>query len=436
MEKIVTGRWRTIAAVATPQNRLVAAYATIVIFWAFYYFRPEDVIKALYVLPLGKILGVVALIALILGTVGQGRGVKLSPEAKLVLMLYAWCVLCVPFAAWRGGAFWTVFGDYGKCIIMTIMIGIAVNSVTRLRRLLFIQASATAVMAVIGCVFYRGMPRLDIGNGLYGNANDFAIMIALNWPICLGFLLATRNPFKKMLWGIGLIGMLWAVTLTYSRSGFMATVVAIIASFWEFGIRGKRKHVVIGAAVLALLLLPVLIPSGYGTRLEGIFNPSIDPLDKGSAAARRELLIMSLKLTATHPIFGVGPGNFESVTQTWFVTHNTYTQLSSEVGIPGLLLFLLILRRVFRNLKDVTKTERFRSDPQVEIFASALRASFAGYLLGAFFASYAYELFIYALVAFTGVLYTACQNQPAAAPRPRQLTKFGRVITPEAIEAT
>lgn len=436
MEKTLSGNWKAVAAVDTPQNRLVAAYITIVIFWAFYYFRPEDIIKALYVLPLGKILGVVALIALILGTVGQGRSVKLSPEAKLVLMLYAWCVLCVPFASWRGGAFWTVFGDYGKCIIMTIMIGIAVNSVIRLRRLLFIQASATALMAVIGCVFYRGMTRLDIGNGLYGNANDFAIMIALNWPICLGFMLATRNPFKKLLWGIGLIGMLWAVTLTYSRSGFMATVVAILASFWEFGIKGKRKHVVIAAAVLALLLLPVLIPSHYGTRLEGIFNPSIDPLDKGSAEARRELLIMSLKLTATHPIFGVGPGQFESATQTWFVTHNTYTQLSSEVGIPGLILFVLILRRVFRNLKEVTKTERFRSDPQVEIFTRALRASFAGYLLGAFFASYAYELFIYALVAFTGVLYIACQDQPAAVPRPKQISKFGRVGTPETIEVT
>ena len=436
MANTLSGKWKSVTAINTPQNRLVAAYATIVIFWAFYYFRPEDIITALYALPLGKILGVIALVALILGTVGRGESVKLSPEAKLVLLLYAWCVVCVPFSSWRGGAFWTVFGDYGKCIIMTIMIGLAVNSVDRLRRLLFIQASATALMAVIGCVFFRGMTRLQIGNGLYGNANDFAIMIALNWPICMGFMLATRNPFKKLLWGIGLVGMLYAVTLTYSRSGFIATMVAVAASLWWFGIKGKRKHVVIGAAALALLLLPVLIPSGYGTRLEGIFNPSIDPLDKGSAGTRRELLIMSLKLTATHPIFGVGPGQFQSVTQTWFLTHNTYTQLSSEVGLPGFILFILILRRVFRNLKDVIKTERFRSDPQVEIFASALRASFAGYLVGAFFASYAYELFIYALVAFTGVLYTACQDQPAAAPRPKQTSKFGLVGTPEAVEVT
>jgi O-antigen ligase len=435
MDKAETSHWKAVAAVGTPQNRLTAAYVTIVIFWAFYYFRPEDIITALYALPLGKILGVIALIALILGTVGQGRGVKLSPEAKLVLMLYAWCVVCVPFASWRGGAFWTVFGDYGKCIVMTIMIGIAVNSVTRLRRLLFIQASATALIAAIGCVFYRNMTRLQVGNGLYGNANDFAIMIALNWPICMGFMLATRNPFKKVAWGLGLIFMLYAVTLTYSRSGFIATAVAVIASFWEFGIKGKRRHLVVGAAILALLLLPVLIPSHYGVRLAGIVNPSIDPLDRGSAAVRRELLILSLKMTATHPIFGVGPGQFENVTQTWFLTHNTYTQLSSEVGIPGFILFVLVLRQVFRNLKGIQKTEAFRNDPQIHIFASALRASFAGYLVGAFFASYGYELFIYALVAFTGVLYTACQEQ-APTTKPRTMTKFSRFPTPEALKVT
>lgn len=423
------------AALNTRENRLTAAYTTIMLFWGFYYYRPEDIIPALYALPLGKILGSIALLALILGALGQGRAVKLSKEARLVLMLFGWCVLCVPFASWRGGAFWTVFGDYGKCIIMTIMIGIAVTSVSRLRRLLFIQASATAVMAIVGCVFYRSMIRLQLGNGLYGNANDFAIMIALNWPICLGFLLATRNPIKKALWGLGLIAMLWAVTLTYSRSGLLATMVAVSVSFWEFGVRGKRKHIVVAATVLAVLLLPVLVPSHYGTRLAGIFDPRIDPMDKGSAEVRRMILILSLKMTATHPIFGVGPGQFENITQTWFVTHNTYTQLSSEVGIPGFILFILILRQVFRNLRDVHKTERFRSDPQVHIYASALRASFAGYLVGAFFASYGYELFIYALVAFTGVLYNACQEQPTAT-QPKQITGLGRLRTPAAVEVS
>lgn len=417
----------------TPENRFTTAYVLIVAFWGFYYYRPEDIIKFIYGIPLAKVIGGLALISLVVGITGQSSKFKLNIEAKLVLLLFLQCALTIPFATWKGGAFVTVFEDFDKCILMTVMIGIAVTSVSRLKRLLFIQASAVAVMAVIGCIFFRGMTRLEIGTGLYANANDFAIMIALNWPICLGFLLATRNPVKKALWAVGLVGMAWAVTLTYSRSGFMALMVAICFSFWEFGVRGKRNYIIVGGLFIALLLLPIMLPSHYGTRLIGIFDPSVDALDMGSHDARKELLKKSIMLTLQHPLFGVGPGNFASATQYWHVTHNTYTQWSSEAGIPALILFLLILRQVFRNLRDIRKTQRFRDDPEVQILTGALRASFAGYLLGAFFASYAYELFIYGLVAFTGVLYRACQDAPVEV-KPRPQSVFTRVRTQTPVE--
>jgi len=429
----VSSPWKTVTGLNTQQNRLTFAYGTVVVFWMFYYFRPQDFSAALSVVPEAKILGGLALLGLIVGTVGQGHRIQLSKDAKLVLLLFLWSCVCVPFATWRGGAAQTVL-DFSKVVIMTLVIGLAVTSVKRLRTLLFIQASATALMAVIGCLFLRGMTRLQIGTGLYGNANDFAIIIQLNWPICFGFMLAARNPIKKILWAVGLIFMLWAVTLTYSRSGFLATVAAVIYSFWEFGIKGKRKHIILAAGILAIFLLPLLIPSHYGTRLEAIINPSVDPMDGGSAEIRRKLLLMSLALTAKHPLFGIGPGQFQVFTQTWFVTHNTYTQFSSETGIPGLVLFLLLLRQVFRNLKEIEKTDRFRSDPEAQIFASTLRAAFVGYLVSAFFASYGYDLFIYALVAFTGVLNKACQEAPPPALKPHFQSRFNPVRTPATIE--
>jgi O-antigen ligase len=430
--EIVTSPWKTVAALNTQQNRLAFAYGTIVVFWAFYYFRPQDIFTALTAIPDAKILGVVALLGLIVGTLGQGRAIQLTKDAKLVLLLFGWFCICVPFAFWKMGAA-TIVLQFSKVVIMTLMIGVAVTNVKRLRTLLFIQASATAITAAVGCIFLRGLTRLHIGTGLYGNPNDFAIIIQLNWPICLGFLLAARNPFKKALWALGLIFMLWAVTLTYSRSGFLATTAAVIYSFYEFGIKGKRKHIVMVAGIMALFLLPILLPSHYGRRLEAIVIPSVDPMDQGSAEARRRLLILSLELTAQHPIFGVGPGQFQNITETWFVTHNTYTQLSSETGIPGIFLFLLLLRQAFRNLNDIRNTERFRSDPEAQIFASTLRAAFVGYLVSAFFAAYGYELFIYALVAFTGVLYKACQESPPP-PKPQLKSRFSKLPDPATVE--
>src|SRR5437588_11702649 len=155
---IVTSPWKTVTGLNTQQNRLTFAYATVVVFWMFYYFRPQDFSPALSVVPEAKILGGIALIGLIVGTLGQGRGIELSKDAKLVLLLFFWCCICVPFASWRGGATQTVI-EFSKVVIMTLVIGLTVTSMKRLRTLLFIQASATAIMAVVGCLFFRGLTR-------------------------------------------------------------------------------------------------------------------------------------------------------------------------------------------------------------------------------------------------------------------------------------
>lgn len=72
------------------------------------------------------------------------------------------------------------------------------------------------------------------------------------------------------------------------------------------------------------------------------------------AENRRLLLKESIAVTLRRPIFGVGVGNFPvyvngmnkeegRLKEAWHGTHNTYTQLSSETGIPGLAIFIGIL---------------------------------------------------------------------------------------------
>jgi O-antigen ligase len=228
----------------------------------------------------------------------------------------------------------------------------------------------------------------------------------------LMFLLRTRNIFKKLLWAVGLLFLIRGLMLTYSRTGFLALGVAIIFCLTEFGIRERRYHL-IAVGMVALLLAAFFAPSGYGARVGSIFGK---PLDVGdSQDARRELLIDSLKITAAHPLLGLGPGNFAAYTQTWRVTHNTYTELTSECGIPALIIFLFFLRAAFKNLKRVRESRLFAESAEVRLFSGGLWASLAGYIVGAFFASTAYQLFPYFLVAYTTALYNICA---ASGPKP------------------
>jgi hypothetical protein len=80
-----------------------------------------------------------------------------------------------------------------------------------------------------------------------------------------------------------------------------------------------------------------------------------------------------------------------------------------------LIIFLFILRAAYKNLKRVRETKLFAENPEVRLFTAGLWASLGGYLVGAFFASTAYQLFPYFLVAYTTAL---CNIASQSGPKP------------------
>ena len=396
----------------SPKERSNLGFRLMLVFSFLYYFRPEDIIPGLAPLHLAKVAGCLALLALLLGS-KKGRPKKLPLELKLIFALFAWLILTIPFAYWRGGSFDVVFWGFSKAVIIALTLTLTVSRTFQLRRLIFVQAIGVTLMTIASVIVnHRMQGRLSgIGEGLLSNPNDLAMNIALNWPLCLAFLLSGRGLARKMFWGLGMLVMIYAVMATYSRAGFMALSLAVVLCLWEFGVRGKRFLLLAGAVLCGLVLI-VAVPQNYSKRLEtlaGKFQQG--DMDNGSSEARKDLLVKSLKITATHPIFGIGPGNFQAYTHLWRVTHNTYTELSSECGIPALLLFLLLLSRAFRNVKYARKSLRANQNRELQLYASALWVALAAYLLGAFFASTAYELFPYYLVTYTTLLYRIASQQ-------------------------
>jgi O-antigen ligase len=249
--------------------------------------------------------------------------------------------------------------------------------------------------------------------GVFDNPNDLAMNVALNFPLCLMFLMLEKNPIKKLLWFAGILIMARGLMLTYSRSGFLAMVVAVIFSLLEFGIRNKR-HYLLGAAAFCALALLIVGPQSYGDRIRSLVSNDVQVYGDAKGP-RAELLMKSLATTAKRPLFGVGPGQFASYTGLWRVTHNTYTELSSECGIPALILFLLVIRECFRNLARTRTTALYRADPDIRMYTSALWVSFASYLAGAAFASTAYQLFPYFMVGYTTALFRLTSEKPESA---------------------
>jgi O-antigen ligase/polysaccharide polymerase Wzy-like membrane protein len=429
-------------AQAPPKEKTALAYKAVVALSILYYARPEDVIPGLSVIPMAKIAGAVALLALVFGMRGNRVLKKWPLELKLLFVMLGHLILTIPFAYWRGGAFNTVFNQFAKGVIVAVLVSMLVGKVSHLRRLLWVQAASLSVMTIASIAAHSGGRMRGVLGGVFENPNDLAINIALNWPLCFGFFLLADKSWKKVLWAGAMLMMVVGVVLTYSRSGFMAIALCGIVSLYEFGLKGKRLHLPIlaGAAALLVAIVSPLVgvtPKVWIARMESTVLGKINySMDRGSWEARKELLDESIDEMIAHPIVGVGPGNFGSYTGTWHVAHNTYTELGAEAGLPALFLFVIILGKSVVNLKRVEKSELYKTDKEIQVFTGAMMASVAAFVIGAFFSDTQYELFPYFMISYTTALYNmACllpKRQAAGASEkqagdssPRQTVKYG-----------
>jgi len=367
--------------------------------------RPEDWIPGLQYVPLAKITGVLAVVALLLA-LGKKRQ-RLPREVIYLILLLVQLWATVPMSpVWRGGAFNTML-DFTKVLPIIIVMALIVNTSKKLRWLIFVQAASVATIAAV--TIWKGHQlhgRLEGAlDGIYSNANDLAFVIAISSPLCLYFLFRTKNKLGKAIWALAILVMIYTVFVTVSRGGLISLAAAAAICIWEFAIRGRRRYLLV-VAVTAGIAFWVYAGRGVMSRFEAT-SPTANAVQESaydSAQQRRDLLIQSLKVTAEHPLFGVGPGNFTIVSGHWRVTHNSYTQMSSEGGVFAFVLYIMILWRGFANLAGTKRLPR--PTDERGMLAKALRASLVAFVFGSFFASEAYQLFPYFFVAYTTALYT------------------------------
>jgi len=332
-------------------------------------------------------------------------------------------------------------------VIIAVLVGMLIETLPQVRKLLYVQAAAMCFTTIASLIVHRTDHGRLVGalGGIFENPNDLGITIALNFPLCVAFFLLARGPIRKGLWALSAVAMLAGIAATYSRSGFLAMAAGATVALWQFGVRGRRFGMIF-VALIGVVALPLVVPSHYVSRLGTILtmkedvNPDGSLMSGESSEARRALLRRSLDLMIKHPLLGIGPGNFPTFSGEWRVTHNTYTEIGVESGIPALILFLLVLYAAHRNLRSVQKSALYKQDSSIRIYTGGLVASFAAYLVGAFFSSTGYHLFPYFLVAYTTglhrIAFSGAEKQKdirvglnggkSRANEPRKQLAFGR----------
>ncbi|HXH84216.1 MAG TPA: O-antigen ligase family protein, partial [Candidatus Tectomicrobia bacterium] len=300
---------------------------------------------------------------------------------------------------------------------------VAVASIDDLRRVLATMVLAYVIMFPYGL---RQMLRFDsrFGTGVY-EPNYLAALLVLLVPLAFALGASRDDPNRRLLWqgaGVVLVVMLF---LTSSRGGFLGLMVATMVFLYR-----RRGPVVAFGALAVLLGAVVVVPTELGSRaLATLFEDSraLPPGLEQSNRAHVALFWAGLRMIADHPLLGVGPDQFKSLSTAYTgfsqgnIAHNSYLEIGAEFGLPALLVFVLLLASTYRSLGRVAALGGVPAMREVAAWGEGLRAGLTGYLVAAFFISAQYEKLLWLTIFLTVVLVDVAARQlvaaaPASAP--------------------
>jgi O-antigen ligase len=390
-------------------------------FWALVAFTfvlilaPQTFIPALRHLHIAFLTAGIAGAAYMLGNAAYRRPIiHVTPEIVLAGCLAGWALASVPLSYWPGGSMQFLLNTFFKALIVFVLLVWVVSSQERLR----IMAWSLTIIAVplalsaVKSFFSGGFANQELTHGLdritgyeaglTANPNDLALMLNLILPVTIALLLGIRTPGLRT--GLFLCAVLdiVAIIATYSRGGFLT--LAIIMLLYLFTLLRRRKHgIAIFACVVSMLALP-LLPSHYVTRLATITNIQSDRT--GSEQARWQDMVTAMRFVMHHPVIGDGAGmNYLALNKmrgpTWKMVHNVYLEYAMDLGIPGLLIFIILMWKV------ISGTVRAKADAMSHqgtglpyYLAEGTGISLMAFSVAALFYPDAYQFYFYFMAGY------------------------------------
>jgi putative inorganic carbon (HCO3(-)) transporter len=184
------------------------------------------------------------------------------------------------------------------------------------------------------------------------NANEIANAIAALTPLLAGLIAYSAPRFPTRVFRAGaaalFVALLLALVLGQSRFALVGALVALFGVV-PLVIRQWRWRALAWAGVIVLAVFEILI-------IRQVFNPvNLDKQvgrDEMSASQRLDMWQQAVQILADYPLTGVGPNMWRDgrVRELYPVpsytravlphTHNAFLQIGTDLGFPGLALFV------------------------------------------------------------------------------------------------
>ena len=283
--------------------------------------------------------------------------------------------------------------------------------------------------ALLSMIFGQSVDgRVAVMAGSLADPNEFALRLVLGLPFWW-YLISQSGAVGKIVCFILTLPIFVSFARAGSRSALLA-LVALFAMMFLF-VNLKQKALMCAVAVIVVVAAVAFLPNYLKVRFTTLFmrhdaaHLTIEERtrlggDIGSSEAREMLLWQAIRMTGQHPLLGVGPGVFGDVA--WderkadvgvggglLVTHNTYTQFSSELGIPGFLFFVVtLLLGIACALSDYRRNRE--RNPPVAQGSLYMFVCLIGLMAGIFFLSVGYGMLPAILFGLAASLHMAAES--------------------------
>lgn len=403
------------------------------VFTFFMILAPQSLFPALESLHLPFLTAAIAIVAFLWDAVTRRGTISIATrEIWLAAALAAWVVATIPLSYDPGDSLAVFLNYYSKALVIFWLVANVVDSTKKflqafwLLTLIAIPLAITGIQNYFSGVYLAGsdMQRIQGYDApLTGNPNDLALMLNIILPLSVALLLSGRSLAARAVLLVGILVSAVAIIVTFSRGGFITLVSLLVLYLWRF--RRRRGRLWLWGLIPFLLICIPLIGPAYLERLSTISNMEADKT--GSAQERWGDMVAAASFMAKHPFVGAGIGQSVLATQEergpdGGLVHNVYLQYAAELGLPGLLLFLVLLIQCLKCAASVQARARQEKDRPLFYIGEAIQLSLIAFAVSAMFHPVAYHIHFYyiagfavaarnALLRVTGPYYERSKNQ-------------------------
>lgn len=349
------------------------------------------------------------------------------PVTRYAIAILVLMVLSVPGSLYPGLSFGFIVQDHIKTLLLMVLLAAGIRTVKDAEFLVMVQMLGAGLYSLLILLRFDIGPQGRLGDLVYYDANDLGMVIICTLPLLVFHLRRTGGRHLRTLATVLLPITIMTIVKTGSRGAFLGLIAVVAFMVLRFRTFSSKARYGVAAAVLSLLLLAG--NETYWELMRTLLNPQEDYNWAGqSEGGRIEVWKRGIGYMLQRPLTGVGAHAFPVAEGTisplagrqaygvglkWSVAHNSFIEIGAELGVLGLICFVLLLMAAFRTCARLGRGE---ADPggagaARAALGQAFCATLVGYLVSGFFLSQAYSAYLYATL---GIIIGLAKLAPVA----------------------